>query len=54
MRIGNETNVKINKFFVLDTLKHWTNGTCEMDKQKLKGIVEKRVDAFIKFVFETE
>jgi len=43
--------VKINKFFVLDTLKHWTGGTGEMDKVELERIVKERVAKFVKFVF---
>ena len=55
----NEQNIddnsnKINKFFILDTLKHWTNRTHQMQKDELASIVEKRVEKFMKFVFEME
>ena len=50
--ISNELGTKIHKFFILDTLKHWTNGTGEMEKEKLEDIVRKRVAEFVKYVFE--
>ena len=52
--INEELRTKINKFFILDTLKHWTNGTGEMDKDKLKCIVKERVKKFMKLVFGEE
>lgn len=54
MKIENKVKDKINKFFILDTLKHWTNRTHQMQKDELASIVEKRVEKFMKFVFEME
>jgi len=49
--ICGELKIKIEKFFLMDTLKHWTHGTGEMGKAELMHIVEKRVKKFMEFVF---